>query len=327
MTDHQIDKQTLVAYFEGKIVDMALKQHVEDYIAADANPLFVQACMQTAWEQTIHNSETVSSQADWDTFSVLAGIRTHKKTSIRFTWAAAAALLVLIGVSTLYFTQQPSTHTATTLAWQTITATPTTQRVVQLADGSELVLYPGSSVRFNNEYNQTSREIFLDGRAYFNIAPVANKPFFVRSGNYTTEVLGTSFEIFEQRNRRALAVTLVSGKVRVLDKSQHPLKELQPDQQLVVNTDNEQFAVADVSAHNLMAWTSGHLNFEQVVLEDVCRDIATWYGIPINIHNKSLARKRITAGFDHVPLETVMTILSQTAGFTYKAVNGHIDIY
>lgn len=326
MTHHQPGREQLIAYFEGKITDITTREAIEDYIASGADPLFIQDCMQTAWENVNTEEPLYSAPAHWDKFRMMAGIRSTRKASIRPMFAAAATLLLLIAFAAMYFIFRPH-KPIPEIVWQQVTASPRELRTVHLPDGSTLTIFPGSTISYNNLYNDKVREVRLQGRAYFNIASVANKPFSVITGKYTTQVLGTSFEIFDQQQRKELAVIVISGKVRLLNEQKQQLSDLQPDQQMVIHTGNAQFDIVPIAAESMVSWTSGRLFYDQARLADVCRDLENWYGVRISIHRAILGQKRITAGFERMSLPAVMNILSQTAGFTYKEVNGDIEVY
>jgi ferric-dicitrate binding protein FerR (iron transport regulator) len=326
MAHHQPGRAQLIAYFEGNITDISTREAIEDYVASGADPLFIQDCMQTAWEKINTEEPLYSAPAHWDKFRMLAGIRRTRKSLIRPLFAAAATLFLLIAFAAMYFIFRP--HKAIPeIVWQKVTASPRELRTVHLPDGSTITVFPGSTISYNKLYNDKAREVHLQGRAYFNIASAAGKPFSVTTGKYTTQVLGTSFEIFDQPQRGELAVVLVSGKVRLLNEQKQKLSDLQPDQQMVIHTGNAQFSIVPIAAQSMVSWTSGRLSYDQARLADVCRDLENWYGTRISIHRAILGQKRITAGFEGMPLSSVMNILSQTAGFTYKEVKGGIEVF
>jgi ferric-dicitrate binding protein FerR (iron transport regulator) len=98
----------------------------------------------------------------------------------------------------------------------------------KLPDGSVAKLFPGTEIRFDSSaYNVNSRTIYLKGTAEFDVAAVAEKPFSVAAGGFSTTALGTRFMVAEGRGRQLL-VRLYSGKV------------------VVKKTDNQLYAMRDV---------------------------------------------------------------------------------
>ncbi|WP_161964055.1 FecR family protein [Chitinophaga flava] len=321
MADFQPDSILLISYFEGNISDPATKADIEAYIASCKAPEVVQACMEAAWNNTSHLKSDKATDSDWQQFRRLAGIEAKRRTMYPQLAAAAVLLVLIIAAGGWFFKPQ---HKEKALVWQTITAAPGAPHQLQLPDGSQVTIFPGSSISYVKTFNTTVREIRLSGRAFFNITSAAERPFLVTAGKYTTQVLGTSFEVDD---RQSLTVSLLSGKVRLLDNHGQPLTDLQPNQQAIIDKQAGSFHLTTIEANVVTAWTSGQLSFDQEKLNTVCTDLQQWYKTQIRIEKKELLQKRITAEFKQLPLQTVMGILSQTAGFRYRQEKDTIVIY
>ncbi|HVI47873.1 MAG TPA: FecR domain-containing protein [Chitinophaga sp.] len=321
MADFQPDSILLTSYFEGKISDPATKADIESYITNGKDPAFVQLCMEAAWENTGHAMYDKTSDSDWQQFRRLAGMDTKRRKLYPLIAAAATLLLIMTIGGWLFFKPQ---RQAGTLAWQTVTAAPGAPQQLRLPDGSSVVIFPGSSISYIKDFNTAVRKIRLTGRAFFNITSAADRPFLVITGKYTTQVLGTSFQVDD---RQSLAVTLLSGKVRLLDDHSQWLTDLQPNQQVTIDKQAGGFRVATIETDAVTAWISGKLTFDQEKLVTVCTDLEQWYKTQIRIERKGLLQKRVTAEFKQLPLLAVMDILSQTAGFRYRQEKDMIVIY
>jgi ferric-dicitrate binding protein FerR (iron transport regulator) len=314
----------LIAFFRGQITDHQEKAAISKYIAADEDAAFVQECMEAAWNETISgNNKYMSAPHHWEKFKALAGIRNIHRNYVRPMLAAAATLTLIISLTAIYHFSRKKEIPA--IAWQYVKASPQQTTIVTLADGSKVTLFPGSTLSYNNSYNNKERAVTLEGRGFFDIAAVADKPFTVATGKYITQVLGTSFDINEQRPHNKITITLVSGKVQLLHQ-QKLLSALVPDQQMTINTNNQQFNITN-AASNSTVWINGHLSYDQALLSEVCQELEQWYGVHISIQRKALLQKHITASFQHLQLATVMNILSQTAGFHFSQDNNNINIW
>lgn len=84
---------------------------------------------------------------------------------------------------------------------------------VLLADGSRLSLHPGSAVIYSTAKDK--RDIYLTGKAVFNVAKNPNAPFTVYSGGITTTALGTVFMVDAGKTATNINVQLYEGKVVV----------------------------------------------------------------------------------------------------------------
>ncbi|WP_160710855.1 FecR family protein [Chitinophaga solisilvae] len=325
MAAFQPDSNLLTAYFEGNITDAALKAAIEAYIADDADPALVEACMAKAWNNTPPQLYENAAAQDWRRFRMMAGIRSNRRKLLRPFIAAAASLLLLISY-TAWMHFKPA-HDADIVTWQVVTASPGHPHSLQLPDGSDITLFPGASIRYNRAFNTAVREVRLSGRAFFNVTSAAERPFLVTTGQYTTQVLGTSFEVNDQPQEAALSITLVSGKVRLLAPDGRTMADLQPRQQAVIHTRSAKYQIAAVNPETVTAWTTGHLSYDQATLKEVCTDLEDWYKAGFRVERKELLQKRITAEFRHIPLAEVMDILSRTAGFKYRKDKDTIVIY
>ncbi len=85
----------------------------------------------------------------------------------------------------------------------------------KLDDGSTIVLFSHSEIRFRKDFPKDSRNIILYGKAQFKVAHDKSRPFTVFSGDIKTTALGTNFTVtaFEKSNR--IVVRLEEGKVLV----------------------------------------------------------------------------------------------------------------
>ena len=85
---------------------------------------------------------------------------------------------------------------------------------VTLADGSLVWLNADSRLRFSRAYGRlASREIYLEGEAYFEVAKDGNHPFLVHTKDLTTHVLGTRFNVKAYAFNPDIEVTLLEGRV------------------------------------------------------------------------------------------------------------------
>lgn len=102
-------------------------------------------------------------------------------------------------------------------AWQADFSTGTAEtRALTLADGSRVTLAPESAIKI--AYTPAGRDLrLLAGRAFFEVAPHAQRPFRVTAGAVDVTVLGTGFSM--RRNAEGVGVAVQHGQVRVAHNS------------------------------------------------------------------------------------------------------------
>ena len=159
----------------------------------------------------------------------------------------------------------------------TITIPYGQEAVVNLADGSKVHLHPGSKLHFPNKFVGKERVVTLEGEAYFEVAHNPQQPFVVKTDRGATKVLGTEFDVTAYAGK-PVSVTLINGKVEVQSASHAII--LSPGKKAVLGEDGEVVtSVVDTEPYTL--WRDGYLYYDNMPLDEILDDIATFYDINI----------------------------------------------
>ncbi len=244
---------------------------------------------------------------------------TTKKHYVRWYVAAAAVILLLV-TSTLFLRQSHNASSVDTARQHDNTAMAGVTRV-KLPDGSTVMLREGSWLNMTNSFEGNTREVSLEGEAYFDIASNPAKPFIIHTGRLTTTVLGTAFSIKAFPNDSYVTVTVTRGKVKVED-GQKLLATLEADKQLVYNIKSDRSQERIVNAGKEVAWRSHDLIFRTTSFETIVEELSRIYEVTIVFENETLKKRLITASLDdRDSIETILDILC-TAQRTYYVVEG-----
>src|SRR5438046_7682597 len=93
-------------------------------------------------------------------------------------------------------------------------ATAAAQRmVIRLQDGTQVTIAPKSRVRYTADYGTAHRDLYLDGEAYFQVAPDSQRPLRVHTAGSVTEDLGTAFVIRAYADQIATEVDVAEGQI------------------------------------------------------------------------------------------------------------------
>ena len=87
---------------------------------------------------------------------------------------------------------------------------------LRLADGTQVWMNSGSSLKFPVNFRGDRREVVLNGEAYFNVTK-SSVPFIVKTSEMDIKVLGTSFNVSVYEDDGTVIATLVSGSVEVYE--------------------------------------------------------------------------------------------------------------
>ncbi len=165
---------------------------------------------------------------------------------------------------------------------------------MMLYDGTHVWLNSGTTLRYANNFGNQTRQVELEGEAYFKVEP-GDIPFKVKFKNNEVEVLGTSFAAVAYPDEEFSQVTLVEGSVQINDRNGYKLKDLEPNQQLHIPDDPmEKIKVREVNTLFYESWINGQIKFEEERLADVARRMERWYNVEIRFACKEASELRFT---------------------------------
>ena len=110
-----------------------------------------------------------------------------------------------------------------------------------LPDGTEVKLNSQTRVRFPVHFDKNTRQVELEGEAFFDVVKSDAIPFVVITGGMKITVYGTAFNVCAYRDDDFIQTTLVQGSVEVsLSNIEKPVEiKLKPGQQACYNENPE----------------------------------------------------------------------------------------
>jgi hypothetical protein len=207
------------------------------------------------------------------------------------------------------------TSTGNANGWNTLLVPTGRDYRVVLADGSQVHLNAFSRLRFPFAFNGNTREVYLEGEAYFNIAPDAAHPFIVHTGTIDTKVLGTAFNINAYTD--SLVVTsLVQGSVSTARRHETPVL-LKPGMETVYAAGHSQ-SLRAFDENITLGWRKGEYAYYNQSLSSLDAVIRHWYGKTLVFEDTGLTHKKLTGVIerDHAITE-FLDGLKKTSGISY----------
>lgn len=254
----------------------------------------------------------------------VAADRVPAKTSVRpMYWRAAAAILVLITAGSLFYMFSNKTKAVS----YTAVSAPAGRKVLhmQLPDGSDMWLAPGSSLRYANSFAKGSRDIqIIDGLAYFTVKSAASHPFTVSTASgLAVKVLGTEFSVKAYKGVSDIQVSVGSGRVQVSDSS-HVLGVLEAGQQIVYQLTTK---TAIREEGQLEDWRAGSLQLNHVSFAEVARILQDLYQVPVSYDAALMSSYRFNIRIaKDASLNDVLETLKDLSGMTYTLQDGRVSI-
>lgn len=197
--------------------------------------------------------------------------------------------------------------------------------IIQLADGSKVVLNADSELHFLDNFGKNHRDIYLKGEAFFEVAPDSLLPFTVYSGGSVTSALGTSFNINSFNNTK-VQIQLATGRVKVIHEGNgdEPVY-LSPGEEVIVETD-QKLNKGKFDPEKAFLWKSGVLRLDKTTFKDAVADLERWYGVKIAVFNLSERDLKISGEFKNTYLSAVLESLGYAYGFDYSVDNKEVSI-
>ncbi|MBO0935363.1 FecR domain-containing protein [Fibrella sp. HMF5335] len=223
----------------------------------------------------------------------------------RYGRVAAVVLLGGFGLL-LWRVVQPGTSSQS-LAMLLATTTTATRQLT-LPDGSRITLNRNSQLTYPTAFADSSRDVTLMGEAFFEVAHDARHPFRVQAGQTIVRVLGTSFGVRVVGDSVRVAVR--SGRVRV--SAPREAVVLEADQQATYLAKGDTLRRVRPLDKNNLAYLTGRLTFANESLAAVVQTLRETYGADIRLSTVGLRRCRLSAEFDHEPLDTVLPVVAET---------------
>lgn len=246
-----------------------------------------------------------TDQQSWDTDAAWSRLQTrvHAQRPNRRPWLIAAMLVIALGIGLLarsYFSDQPRQHVDASPVVHTTGIGET--RTVTLADGSTVELAPQSSLSLES-FSKNSRQLSLDGQAFFNVTRDAKHAFEVRTRQTIVRVLGTSFEV-NAADSFAVRVAVATGRVQVNNTLVTPGQ--------LATVENGQVSVRTTNVQELIAWRTGQLVFSNTRFREAAATLERWHDVDIEIPDAALADTRVTAAFAQHSIDAIVGVLAET---------------
>lgn len=241
--------------------------------------------------------------------------------NISYRWYGAAAVILLILTTTIFLWKREGGDATQVLSQQEGNDLLTDVTRLKLSDGSTVTLREGSWLNIDRSFDGSTREVSLEGEAYFDVAANPGKPFVIHTGKVKTTVLGTAFSIKANPAEPLITITVTRGIVKVEDE-QTLLATLVADKQLVYNTQSNRVSEKNVDAGTITDWRSHNLIFRNSSFESIVQEISLIYDVTILFEDEALSQRQITASLDdRDPIETILNILC-TAQRAYYVMEG-----
>jgi len=309
----------LIARYLNNPADQFLQSEISKFCAESAENEAYFLEIEEIWNQSAAASilETIDEKSAVKQFKKTLKAQTPINQTLGSWFKAIAASVLLFIAGYLLYSQNAAPN-------YIIKATAKNQiDSVKLADGSVIILSENTELKYPDEFNSDTREIFLSkGQAFFKIARDVNHPFKVLMNKSDVEVLGTSFNIKLANNKIELGVK--TGKVLFSPYKGGATSILTAGQAL--SYDIEKNELITKTAQNDDSWLTKELVFVDTPLDEVCKQLTEYYGVVIKLQDHKHTIKKLNAKFQNQSLSDVLIVLNETYNINIKKERNQINL-
>lgn len=178
---------------------------------------------------------------------------------------------------------------AATEGWERVSVARGSLHRLVLADGTQVCLSPDSRLLYPRTFDGPVRRVELQGEAYFEVQPDAEKPFVVVSDRAQVCVLGTHFTV-RAYDDAPYRVSLMEGSVRVKSLMKADSVVMKPGEDVCLQTGGS----LDIRPTDGQAemWQKGFFYYDNAPLRDILKDVCRFYNATLaDVQTASMERK------------------------------------
>lgn len=247
----------------------------------------------------------IDFQSRWDKLAEKTTQSKVRSLKNIYTIAASIAAVTIVGVAVIAWIRAGEIKISTRNAQV---------QKITLPDASVVTLNAASSVRYNSRMWYFTRNIHLEGEAFFSVTKTGST-FNVTTPTTVVSVLGTSFNV---RQREKTSVSCFTGKVAVTLFNQTIL--LEKGMRCTVIKDSvvrTTFDPKDLQAD----WMMRRLHFDRTPLKEIFAEVQRFYDVRIVYQGNNL--NTFSGTFENGNVEEVIELICFSMGLTRtKDANG-----
>lgn len=281
-----------------------------------------EADMKAVWENIRLGERSNSAKKQW--FRVLP-------LSSLTRYAAVVAMVSLIALLAWKYTSRNTKATGPVAVKSVIRIDRQTvkgeRRTVTLPDGSTVKLNAESRITYQSDFGEHNRNLVLEGEAFFDVMPDPSVPFNIRTGDLTTTVVGTSFNINAYPASPQIRVAVRTGKVKVASGEADTEKMLLlPDEMSVFEKKDGSLTSRQFDPLSEFGWVSNTIVLTNADFKEIKRVLEKEYAVTFVVEKGLNVKEDFSARFKDAPIRKVLDALNYTSRFQYNLVKDKVYV-
>ena len=265
-----------------------------------------------------------------------------------------SSLALFVIVSSLFIWKYIRSSSINTGSQETIAVQNGSRSRSMLPDGSTVWLNVGSKLFYDGNLNGATREVRLEGEAFFDVVKQLHRPFIVHTSGIDIKVLGTTFNVKSYPDDKTVETTLYHGSVKIFreNESEKSAIILKPNEKVIIPKDaaiahnrvslKNDSPVPEIKRSSYIlthidstkkenerietAWLYSRLEFKGDNFEAVARKMERWYNVTIFFTDEKVKQLSVQGSFETETIEQAMVALKEGFPITYKIINHEIYV-
>ena len=301
-----------------------------------ANELYFRRMMD-AWKKGQYSIRIKGQQATFNKISrqldfeenIFSDKNCDSSPDIRRRWYRVAVVFIflLTAIGIFYFNiSTPDGDTEVVQSKMIIKNNPAGQKTgINLPDGSVCWLNSESGIKYLSNYTDSTRDIYLKGEAYFEVAKDPARPFRVYTTTMTVTALGTIFNISSFSDDKKETVALIEGRISV-NCEDNFYNEILPGEAISYDKGLRTSDRIKVDPYDAISWKDGVLSFDEETYQTIFAKLERWYGVKITIVGDYPKGLKYRASFKNELLVNILESIRYGRDFKYLVDGKNIKI-
>jgi len=202
---------------------------------------------------------------------------------------------------------------------------------IVLADGTIVQMNSGSTLKYPLTFEGATREVVLEGEAYFEVAKNTEIPFIVNAGNLQIKVLGTKFNVRNFETDPIIETTLLEGTVAVYKKGAQNYEDqsiLKPNELIAYEKITGILKKKKIDGALMTLWKDGKYFFYNETFSVIASKLQRSFNVNVKIESPNLKNEGFSGLFDkNRNIYQILDAMKKHRNFDYKTRNDTIVIY
>ncbi|HRO44314.1 FecR domain-containing protein [Agriterribacter sp.] len=264
-------------------------------------------------------------------------------------YALGITTALAIMVSAWFITNTDKPAASLSVPLNEVVTSGGSKSTVHLPDGSSVILNTGSKLSYNKDFGVGTREIYLSGEAFFDIARNEKVPLTVHAGDVDISVKGTIFNVKAYAEDSTVEASLIKGAIEVFSKNDRERKILlRPNEKIVIgkaanvksseknvplpSPKEDVFVLGKIKTNpsdstiSEIAWIQNKLAFYKEPFSSLAQKMESWYNVSVQFNDEKLEKITFTGSFEKEDIIEALDALRQITPFEYRVENRNVII-